>query len=86
MTYIHKSNFSKHQRYYSNPLNPILPIWELWLLHYSFRFTKRISTRGRYRPYQMKIKNLRSCRYKKNPVVWIMESKNERKVWGKFNR
>ena len=85
MTYTHKANFSKHQRYYNNPLNPTHPIWELLLLHYSYKNTKRVSTKGKYKPYQMKLKNLGSIRYKNNPITWILESKNERRVWGKFN-
>lgn len=86
MTYNWFPKMSIHQRYYSNPLNPITPIWKIQLMMYSFKDTKRVSPRGRYHPYQMKIKNLGSIRYKNNPVTWILESKNDRRVWGKFNR
>ena len=86
MVHYWNPNVSLHQRYYSNPLNPIAPVWRIQLMMYSFKDTKRVSARSKYHPYQMRIKNLASIRYKNNPVVWILESKNERRVWGKFNR
>lgn len=86
MTYT-KRNIEKkslHQRYYSNPLNPITPIWRIQLMFYSYRDLKRVSQRGQY--FTMMMKNFGSRRYKRNPVTWILESKNTRKVWGKFHR
>ena len=39
MTYIHKPNVSEHQRYYNNPLNPILPVggYGYFIIHISSR-------------------------------------------------
>ena len=42
--------------------------------------------RGKYHDWLMRLHNLGSCRYKRNPLTWILEDKNERKVYGKFNR
>lgn len=78
-----KPTISKHMRYYSNPLKPIAPIWRIQLMGYGF---SRVSSRGRYHPYMMKLHNLGSLRYKRNPITWILESKNDRRVFGKFNR
>ena len=86
MTYFFKANISKHQRYYSNPLNTIHPIWRLKLLEWSYKNSKHVSMRGKYHNWLMKLHNLGSCRYKRNPVTWILESKNERIVYGRFNR
>lgn len=86
MTYFFKANISKHQRYYSNPLNTIHPIWELKLLEWSYKNSKHVSMRGKYHDWLMRLHNLGSCRYKRNPVTWILEDKNERRVYGKFNR
>ena len=84
MTYRFNPKVSLHQRYYSNPLNPISPIWRIQLMMYSFKDTKRVSQRGQYQ--KMRMRNFGSVRNKKNPVTWILESKNTRKVWGKFHR
>ena len=81
-----KRNISLHQRYYSNPLRPIPSVWKSLLRMYSFKETKRVSPRSKYHPYMMKLHNLRSLRYKRNPITWILESETERRVWGKFNR
>ena len=85
MTVYINRKVSTKQRYYSNPLKPIAPIWKIQLMFYSFKNTKRVSQKGRYKPIQMRFKNAGVIRYKKNPVTWILESKNDIKVWGKFN-
>ena len=84
MTKYINPKISSHMRYYSNPLNPITPIWKIQLMLYSFKDTKRVSQRGKYQ--KMRLRNFGSVRYKKNPVVWILESKNSVKAWGKFHR
>ena len=86
MVYWFKANISTHQRYYSNPLNTTHPIWELKLVEWSYKNSKRVSMRGKYQPIRMKFHNIGSSRDKRNPVTWILESKEERKVFGKFNR
>ena len=84
MTKYIKPTVSLHQRYYSNPLKPITPIWKIQLMFYSFKDTKRVSQKGMY--FKMRWRNLGSVRGKKNPLVEILESKNSRRVWGKFHR
>ena len=84
MTYTWMPKFSKHQRYYSNPLNPIKSIWKSQLFHYSFKDLKRVSTRSMYCPVRMKLHNIRSSRNKRNPVSPISDNKNFEKTWGKF--
>ena len=85
MTKYIKPKISMHMRYYSNPLNPTSSIWKVQLMFYSYKDLKRVSQRGRYQPIRMRLHNLRSCRLKRNPVTWILESKTERKMWGKFH-
>lgn len=85
MTKYIKPKISMHMRYYSNPLNPISSIWKVQLMFYSYKDLKRVSQRGRYQPIRMRLHNLRSCRLKRNPVTWILESKTERNMWGKFH-
>lgn len=73
---------SLHQRYYSNPLNPINPLWKYYLMMYSFKNTKRNSPRSKYNKMRRVSNHIRYL--KNNPCTWILEDKNERKVWGKF--
>ena len=86
MTKYINPRISLHMKYYSNPLNPIPSIWRTQLRFMMYKDLKRISQRGRYQPLRMSIHNIRSSRNKRNPVVWILESKTERKMWGKFHR
>ena len=86
MTKYINPKISSHMRYYSNPLKPIRSIWKLQLFFYSYKDLKRVSQRSKYQPIRMRLHNIGSSRDKRNPVTWILESKNERKVWGKFNR
>lgn len=72
-----------HKRYYNNPLCKRRKIWELLLVHYSFTFTKRISTRASYD--KLKWRRRKSVRAKKNPVSYCYESNEERAVWGRFH-
>ena len=75
--------YHTHIRPYNNPLSPKRTLWELQLIHKSWRKEKHLTSRGNY----FRIIFLPKKRYWKiNPISNYYRTKAELKVWGKFHR
>ena len=83
MTYWYASKYSKHKDNYNNPLMFRRKLWELKLVHYSYKSTRRVSSCGKYNIIRKYRKNRNKWR---NPLLQTMWSREQEKIWGRFDR
>ena len=83
MVYRYASKYSPHKNNYNNPLMLKSSLWRLKLIQYSWKFTKRVTCCGKYN----RMRRYMRKRYQRaNPLTQRFMSKDEERIWGKFNR
>ena len=83
MTYFYVPKYSRHKWNTYSPCASYRSLWKLQLIHQSWKFTKRVTSKGKYNNMWM----FRSRRHKwANPLCHFLRSPNEKRMWGKFDR
>ena len=84
MTYFYAPKYSRHKWNSYMPCATYRSLWKMWLMHWSWKFTRRVSSRGKYNriKWRKHSKRYRRC----NPLCHYYLSPNELRVWGRFDR
>ena len=82
MTYFYVPKYSGHKWNTYMPCASYRSLWNLQLIHQSWRFTKRVTMKGKYD----KIRRRKRRYQRANPLCHFYLSPNEKRIWGKFDR